>query len=239
VGAQLEGASAVGSNPTARTSFRDQAMQFSWIVIARAELDYSQGITSCEYFQVERNPGFLKPLGITNARAYRPWLISPYIDIWQEIERKINKETAGSARGRSPVLRLRDPGQTLENIYVFTIRFYRPNIFCIEVQMKGDFDLSIDEAFKMRNLDAHASAEVAVDSLIGILKSGLISGYPQSNSFYSKAAVLIPSGVDSDAKCNTWGARAHQGKIGFSPSSPPPSAAFRRCEGGSEERKIE
>jgi hypothetical protein len=45
--------------------------------------------------------------------------------------------------------------------------------------------------------------------------------------------------VDSDAKCNTWGARAHQGKIGFSPSSPPPSAAFRRCEGGSEERKIE
>ena len=33
--------------------------------------------------------------------------------------------------------------------------------------------------------------------------------------------------VDSDAKCNTWGARAHQGKIGFSPSSPPPSAAAR------------
>jgi hypothetical protein len=47
------------------------------------------------------------------------------------------------------------------------------------------------------------------------------------------------SQVDSDTKCNTWGARAHQGKIGFSPSSPPPSAAFRRCEGGSEERKIE
>lgn len=45
--------------------------------------------------------------------------------------------------------------------------------------------------------------------------------------------------VDSDAKCNTLGRSGSPRKDRIFLSSPQPSAAFRRCEGGSEERKIE
>jgi hypothetical protein len=45
--------------------------------------------------------------------------------------------------------------------------------------------------------------------------------------------------VDSDAKCNTLGRSGSPRKDRIFPPSPPPSAAIRRCEGGSDERKIE
>jgi hypothetical protein len=44
--------------------------------------------------------------------------------------------------------------------------------------------------------------------------------------------------VDSDAKCNLGRSGSPRKDTDF-PSSPPPSDAFRRCEGGAEERKIE
>ena len=57
--------------------------------------------------------------------------------------------------------------------------------------------------------------------------------------FWARGYFSTTSGGGSGAKCNTLGRSGSPRKDRIFPSSPPPSAAFRRCEGGSEERKIE
>jgi hypothetical protein len=172
-------------------------MRFSWLLFAKGELDLYEKVRSSQYFQVSRNPGFLKPLGIVANRAYRPWLISPQIDVWQEVERKINRETKGSARGRSPVLHLRDSATGPERRYSFAIRLYRPNLICLEVKLIEEFPLDLDEAFVVKNLDTHTAAKTVADALIGMITSGHIRGYPLLNSFFYKPAILLPTALSA------------------------------------------
>jgi hypothetical protein len=64
------------------------------------------------------------------------------------------------------------------------------------------------------------------------------SYYEEVKTFKTNLDV-VREWVDSDAKCNTLGRSGSPRKDRIFPPSPPPSAAIRRCEGGSEERKIE
>jgi hypothetical protein len=92
------------------------AMLFSWIALSKIGVDAYLSIASNDFVQIGRNPGFLKPLGITSERAYRPWLVSPGIETWQEIERKINRDLGGHVRGRSSVLKIREQQSSLEKL---------------------------------------------------------------------------------------------------------------------------
>jgi len=178
-------------------------MKYSWVVIAWTDPELEDRITRSDYFKVKENPGFLKPLGIPSPRAYRPWVINPAIDVWQEIQRKINRETKGSAKGRSSVLDLKDEDGQAERRYVFTLRFYRPGTICIEVSLQNDIGATVEEWFRYRNLSEHKSAAVVVDCLIGIVRTGDIKEYPVNNSFFSKTAMLIPVEMSSE-EFATW-----------------------------------
>jgi hypothetical protein len=171
-------------------------MLFSWIAISKIEMNAYESICSNDYIKVNKNPGFLKPIGFVSPRAYRPWLISPLIDVWQEIERRINREMGGHARGRSQVLTIAEAGDAEERVFSFTIRFYRPNIIAIEVRLKTEVDISLAEAFRFRELAGHPCVYAAVDSLIGIIRSGSASAYPRQNSFYSRPAIIIANPGD-------------------------------------------
>jgi hypothetical protein len=178
-------------------------MFFSWIAIAKIDLDAHIQLPSNDYLKVSPNPGFLNPLGITSSRAYRPWLISLQIDVWQEIQRRINKEVGGIATGRSQVLQITEPNSSFSQTVTFTTRFYRPNIIAIEVQLKTEMQASLQDAFVFRELESHPSIYAAVDSIIGIVKSGSARGYERNNSFFSRPAILIPLTVTSD-QFSSW-----------------------------------
>lgn len=92
-------------------------------------------------------------------------------------------------------MHLKNDAASQEQTYSFTVRFYRPHLICVEVNMKDCLNGDVNHAFPVRNLDAHPCAKVVVDCLIGILLSGVIRDYSRSNSFYSKAALLIPTEV--------------------------------------------
>ena len=111
-------------------------MLLSWIAISKIEPDAYRSIGFNDFIKISRNPGFLKPLGITSERAYRPWVISPHIEVWQEVARRINRELNGSARGRSSVLKIVDAGHENERTVSFAIRFYRPNIIAVEIHLR-------------------------------------------------------------------------------------------------------
>lgn len=182
---------------------RNEAMLLSWIAISKIEPEAYRSIDFNDLIKISRNPGFLKPLGITSERAYRPWVISPHIEVWQEIERRINRELNGSARGRSSVLKIVEAGDENERTVSFAIRFYRPNIIAVEIHLKTELNISLEEAFSLRDLKAHPATYAAVDSLIGIIKSGSIKGYSRNNSFFSRPAIVIPVDVVAD-EFGTW-----------------------------------
>jgi hypothetical protein len=171
-------------------------MFFSWIAIARLDADSYQHIVKSDYVEVAENPGFLKLLGFKTARAYRPWLVSPRIDVWQEIERRIHRELKGAARGRSSVLKILEASELAEKTFTFTIRFYRPNILAIEIHLKTEIEASIHDAFRLGQLEAHPAALAAVDSLVGIIRSGSTRGYPRNNQFFARSAILAPIGLN-------------------------------------------
>src|SRR5262249_52063256 len=144
---------------------------------------------------VEQNSGFLKSLGIKAARAYQPWLVTAHIDVWQEVQRLINRELKGRATGRSSVLKLANPSEHSERVYVFTTRFYRPNILAIEIVLKDELEIHLEDGFRLRQLEAHPAAYAAVDALIGIIKAGSTRGYHRQNSFFARPAILIPLAI--------------------------------------------
>lgn len=173
-------------------------MYISWVIIAWSDPELEDRITHSDFFKVKPNPGFLKPVGIPFARSYRPWLVEPRIEVWQEIIRKINRETEGAASNRSSRIFLSDTEHSDPRSYVFNVRFYRPGTICIEV--KVDIDIGCEEVriFEYRNLNNHKCARFVVDCLIGIVKHGDIKGYPQNNSFSSKPAMLISAPTTDD-----------------------------------------
>jgi CBS domain-containing protein len=173
-------------------------MYFSWVALAWVDADLEDRITKSDFFSVSRNPGFLKPLGISTDRAYRPWLIKPSLEAWQEVVRKINRETTGKAEGRNSTLKLWDTGEANGKTYYFNIRFYRPATICVEVRLKEPLGTSPEEYFHLRDLKSHPSASAVVDSLIGIISSGDIRNYPSQNSYSAKTAMRYPVPVSEE-----------------------------------------
>ncbi|MFG1265076.1 hypothetical protein [Xanthobacter aminoxidans] len=147
---------------------------------------------------VEENPGFLKPIGITSERAYRPWVIQPNLEVWQEICRKINRESAGRAQGRSSLLKLADDKTGPLFRYSFTIRFYRPGIICIEVQLLDEIGDQPSDFFRNRNFHNHLSASMAAQILLGILASGQTKNYHTLSSFSARPAMLYAAPTSRD-----------------------------------------
>jgi hypothetical protein len=171
-------------------------MNYSWVVLAWIDPELEERITKSDFFVVERNPGFLKPLGIPSDRAYRPWVVRPRVEVWQEVARKINRETTGRAIGRTSKLTLQDDENSPTSTYNFNIRFYRPGTLCIEVKLEDSLGNTADEFFHYRDFQIHRSATTVVDSLIGIIGTGHTKGYPENNSYSAKAAMLFPAPVD-------------------------------------------
>lgn len=173
-------------------------MKHSWVVVAWVGPELEEIILRNDLFIVEDNPGFLKPIGITAERSYRPWVVTPKLEVWQEICRRINSETEGQALGRSSQLTFQDRGRTSPLAYSFTVRFYRPGTICIEVNMVASIGSSIEEFFVNRDLSTHTSASVAVDTLLGIIRSGQLKNYPRSNSLSAKPAMLYAAPTDQE-----------------------------------------
>lgn len=165
-------------------------MRHSWVVIAWIGPKLEDALLESDVCSVEENPGFLKPIGITSERAYRPWIVQPNLNVWQEICRKINHESDGMAQGRSSLLTLANEKTGPQLRYSFTVRFYRPGILCVEVQMLDELGHQPEDYFKNRNFDHHRSASLAVQSLLGILASGQTKDYPTLSSFSARPAML-------------------------------------------------
>jgi hypothetical protein len=146
---------------------------------------------------VTPNPGFLKFLGITAARAPQPWSIDPRIEIWQAVERRI-RDLGGSAKGRSRLLYIRGHNETVEYPVQFLLRFHRPNLLIIDVEIVEDLDVPLGSIFGIRSLSAHSAVLAAVDNLIGMIKSGSIRDYSTENSLSFKPELLIPVAVSQD-----------------------------------------
>lgn len=178
-------------------------MQYSWIVLAWVGPDLEDRLLKSDLASVEPNPGFLKPLGIVSERAYRPWVIKPYIEVWQEISRKINRETDGKVFGRSSQFTIQDSTGSKPRHYNFNLRFYRPGTLCVEVHLVEDIGQSTEDFFSDRDLANHPFVPTVVDCLIGIISTGQLSGYPTSNSYSAKPAMLMPAPVGEN-DFETW-----------------------------------
>jgi hypothetical protein len=83
---------AVSSTLTTCAKRKEAAMLISWLVISKLEPDAYSRIINNDFVKISKNPGFLKPIGITTKQANSPWLVEPGIDVWQEIVRRINKD---------------------------------------------------------------------------------------------------------------------------------------------------
>jgi hypothetical protein len=173
-------------------------MNFSWVVLAWIDPSLEVRIRNSDYFSVARNPGFLKPLGISSDRSYRPWFIKPGVEIWQELVRRINRETVGKAEGRSSTLKLKDDTYESAQTYNFNIRFYRPGTLCVEVRLEESTGSSPEDYFRLRDLKSHRSANEVVDALIGIISCGDIRNYPTLNSYSVKTAMRYPAPVGDE-----------------------------------------
>ncbi|MBT9248129.1 hypothetical protein KM031_20585 (plasmid) [Gemmobacter fulvus] len=55
---------------------------------------------------------------------------------------------------------------------------------------------SIDDFFASRDLSSHSLASIAVDTLIGIITSHQLKGYPTSNSYAAKPAMVYAAPID-------------------------------------------
>lgn len=152
---------------------------------------------------VDENPGFLKPIGITSERSYRPWVVQPNLEVWQEICRKINHDTVGRAQGRSSLLTLSNNKTSSGFKYSFTVRFYRPGIICIEVQMFDEIGLDPSDFFRNRDLQNHLEASMVVKTLLGILASGQTTNYSVVSSYSARPAMLYAAPT-SQAGFDEW-----------------------------------
>ena len=178
-------------------------MKHSWIVTAWVSPELEATLLESDLCSVDENPGFLKPIGITSERAYRPWVIKPTLEVWQEICRKINDETDGRAEGRSSQLILSNDKSSALYRYNFTIRFYRPGTLCIEVQMHDDLGSTVTEFFWNRDFDHHPSAALVVRSILGMLTSGEPRNYPSVSSFSARPAMLYAAPTNQEG-FSTW-----------------------------------
>jgi hypothetical protein len=178
-------------------------MLLSWIVIAEVDLDAYQSIRGDAYLDLESNPGFLKRIGITSTRSYRPWLVVPDFVVWQKITHRVNEDLGSSATGRTSVLTLTDPGKSSPKRYSFNIRLYRPNILAIEVKVLDDISCELADAFDVRQLSAHIAASYVVDLLIGFIKSGNLEEITLGNSSFSRPVIYFPVDVEPD-KFSAW-----------------------------------
>lgn len=165
-------------------------MKHSWVVIAWISPKLEDTLLRSDVCSVEENPGFLKPIGITSERSYRPWVIQPTLEVWQEVCRKINHDSVGRAQGRSSLLTLSDNKSSPQRKYNFTVRLYRPGIICVEVQMRDEIGENPVDFFKNRNLSNHSSALLAIQCLLGILANGAIKDYSVFTSFSARPAML-------------------------------------------------
>ncbi|WJI72879.1 MULTISPECIES: hypothetical protein [unclassified Mesorhizobium] len=190
----MVGATAAGSTPAAHT-FVSLQMEYSWIVLAWVGPELEERLLKSDVVSVEPNPGFLKPLGVVSERAYRPWVVKPYIEVWQEIGRKINRETGGKVVGRSQQLTIQASPGASPRRYNFNLRFYRPGTLCVEVRLVDDIGGSTEEFFAYRQLENHPWVPLVVDCLIGIISTGQLTGYPTSNSYSAKPAMLMSAPV--------------------------------------------
>lgn len=195
VGSDSAGGSRVRSPPLTHSC---TCMKHSWVVVAWISPELEDVLLKSDVCSVEENPGFLKPIGITSERAYRPWVILPTLEVWQEICRKINHESGGSAQGRNSLLTLSDDKTGQKSRYSFTVRFYRPGIICIEVQMLDELGDQPSDFFRNRNFHNHLSASLAVQSLLGILASGQTKNYPAIYSFSARPAMLYAAPTRQD-----------------------------------------
>ncbi|MDR3561409.1 MAG: hypothetical protein P4N59_08220 [Negativicutes bacterium] len=173
-------------------------MRHSWIVVAWLGPELEDFLLKSDICSVEENPGFLKPIGITSERAYRPWVIQPTLEVWQEICRKINHDSAGRAQGRNSLLTLADNKTGPQFRCSFTVRFYRPGIICIEVQILGELGDKPSDFFENRNFHNHPSASLVVQSLLGILTSGQTKNYQTLSSFSARPAMLYAAPTSQD-----------------------------------------
>ncbi|MGM4910118.1 hypothetical protein [Rhizobium sp. 768_B6_N1_8] len=171
-------------------------MEHSWVVIAWLGPTLEERLLQSDLISVETNPGFLKTMGITSDRSYRPWVIKPKIEVWQEVVRRINKEGLGLAEGRNSQLSLRESSEATPLHYNFTVRHYRPGTLCIEVSLLEALGSSVDDYFRDRNLDGHPLASSVVDWLIGIISCGQLANYPTGNSYSARAAMMLPVDID-------------------------------------------
>lgn len=178
-------------------------MKYSWVAITWTGLEVEGRLLQNDYVTIKKNPGFLKPLGITSQRSYRPWLVQPAIEVWQEVVRKINRDSDHEAIGRSSQLTLKDKDSSEFGDYNFTIRFYRPGILCVEVKLKNELSGDISTLFDYRDLRLHAAACSVVDALIGIIISKTIYEYPLNNSFSAKPAMIYKVPVEEE-KFSAW-----------------------------------
>lgn len=173
-------------------------MRHSWIVVAWIGPELEDLLLKGDVCFVEENPGFLKPIGITSERAYRPWLIQPSLEVWQEICRRINQDSVGRAHGRNSLLTLADNKTGPQFRYSFTVRFYRPGIICIEVQMLDERGDEPRDFFENRNFHNHSSVSLAVQSLLGILASGQTKNYDTLSSLSARPAMLYAAPTSQD-----------------------------------------
>lgn len=165
-------------------------MKHSWVIIAWTSPNLEDALLNSDVCSVEENPGFLKPIGITAERAYRPWVVQPTLEVWQEICRKINHESDGRAHGRNSLLSLAD-GKTGRYLrYNFTVRFYRPGTLCVEVQLLDEIGDQPAEFFRNRNFSSHVSASAVIKILLGILINGHAKDYALISSFSARPALL-------------------------------------------------
>lgn len=171
---------------------------YSWIVLAEArDLTFSVP-TDSTTLRLKTNPGFVKNLGIRDARAVYPFLIEPSIEVWQEVVRSATKYTGLAISGKSPVLRISNPGGSDIRI-AFVVKFFRPNIFALNVSLLDDATLQDRDAFDRRDLRRHSGIYHLVDSLVGILRSGDFRTYERNNHLSVKPAMFLKAdtrGID-------------------------------------------
>ena len=173
-------------------------MKYSWIVIAWLGPTLEDILLHSDLCSVEVNPGFLKPMGITSERSYRPWIVKPTLEVWQEVCRRINSESEGHASGRSSQLSLQDKDSLKALFYNFNIRFYRPGTLCIEVEMGNDMGNGVEHFFIERELSSHISASLAVNTLIGMIGSGQPHNYPKTSSYSARPAMLFMAPISQE-----------------------------------------
>jgi hypothetical protein len=166
-------------------------MHFSWVAIAELDPAAYESVQENDYLRVTQNPRFLKSIGMASPRAYRPWAIMPGIEVWQEVQRRINRESAATASGNSSVLRIKDSMSGMTHTYNFMVRLYRPNILVIEIDLRDNIESTLVDAFYVRQLSTHIGASIAVDTILGIIKSGVLQNYPRNNPFFARPIMYI------------------------------------------------